>query len=509
MSRSPPARSAVEQRARARPGAASSLASMPSAASSTRATCAFAWRPASSRSSAAPRSAASRISRTCSDVPAASDAAGLRAAAAPLRSRSISSATSRSARRRPPARIRGARRGSRAARSPHDPRRSGYVTGPRSPPGCTAWPTKWVGPCRPVARVADEQHAAGERRLARSRAAIRKRDERRQLGLAPRSCRSPSPPPGRSPSRAAASPQRRAGSTCRPSGERADVDPHARRAGSAAARGRPPRRACGRRARCPSGSRAGDLPVGGARGASRRRRRGGALTHAHQQRRRPAAQRRRRRRAPGRRGRRPRPRPSSVVLDDPGDDHASASRARSRAASARVDRRPGRSRRASARAAAGSPAGRPASPRPRRRCGARSRRSPRRATGSWSSAISGRPAELARRRSRARRCRSRGRRTRRPARGRAAAPGTSPSSGACRRRTRRRLASMHDVEQPRRPAPARPRADDDPAARSAAARPWPASRRSRRVVGRPRPPRRRAARRPPPPPARRGPGASP
>ena len=45
---------------------------MPPAACSTRATWSPAWRPASARSSAAPRSAASRISRTCSDAPAAS-----------------------------------------------------------------------------------------------------------------------------------------------------------------------------------------------------------------------------------------------------------------------------------------------------------------------------------------------------------------------------------------------------------------------------------------------------
>ena len=57
---------------------------MPSAASSTRATWAFAWRPASSRMSAAPRSAASRIRRTCSDVPADSDAAGRAAGGAAL-----------------------------------------------------------------------------------------------------------------------------------------------------------------------------------------------------------------------------------------------------------------------------------------------------------------------------------------------------------------------------------------------------------------------------------------
>ena len=48
---------------------------MPSAASPTRSTWRSASRPASSRSSVALRSAASRISRTCSDVPADSDVA--------------------------------------------------------------------------------------------------------------------------------------------------------------------------------------------------------------------------------------------------------------------------------------------------------------------------------------------------------------------------------------------------------------------------------------------------
>ena len=66
---------------------------MPSAASPTRATWSLASRPASPRRSAALRSAASRITRTCSEVPADMDAragAALRAS-----KRSSSSATRR------------------------------------------------------------------------------------------------------------------------------------------------------------------------------------------------------------------------------------------------------------------------------------------------------------------------------------------------------------------------------------------------------------------------------
>ena len=393
---------------------------MPSAASSTRATCAFAWRPASSRRSAAPRSAASRISRTCSDVPADSDAAGP-TAAAPAQPLDL-------VRHLAQVRVDGPcsypRRPTGKSRRSISSRSTAVRIRHRSASTCwiTACPTKWVGrassPCRPPA-------AAGERRVAAQKA-IRKRTTTAARSPAP-SCRSRSPPPGRSPSRARC--RRAARHTCRPSGA-AHVDPHD--AGQD--------QQLGARALLDELVAESDA-VRSALAICPWRRRGVAAATSsgvtpHQQ---PAAQ----LRALG-----PVDEPQAgagvgvadapdVVLDDPRDDqHARLGREsprRSRSCTAI-----GTFAATSARAAARWPAGRPAARRPStplRRALASVASS---AAGSWSSAISGGPSRACPRRSRARRCRSPGRRTRRPARGRAAAPGTSRSSGACRRRTRRR-----------------------------------------------------------------------
>ena len=316
VSRSPLARSPSSSE-RARPGAARAWRACPRRPPRR---ARRAPSPGARRPRACPRRRARRprgSARTCSDVPADSEAAGRAAGGASL-SRSISSATPR--RCSSTARLLVAAAPDREV-VPLDllSIHGGQDTSPVRAATCwsTAWPTKCVGavPRRRACRRAAAGPPSGALAV---QTASRKRDERRQRGLLRRLAVVGTA--SWSISQPSSDVAQRARHDLQAVRQRPHVDPHHARAGSAAARGRPPRRACGRTARCRRGQRARELAVGGAR-RGRGRDVEQRAHRAHQQRRRPAAADRRARRARSPAGRRPRRRRSRCVVDDPGDDH--------------------------------------------------------------------------------------------------------------------------------------------------------------------------------------------